>query len=181
MHPILQIDMHIQAFRRHWFFLPALAIVSGAVVVTQTAAWHAEARLIEAALLFDLAVLLPALYFWCYRSSARSPALRTLALACAGIWVASYLIPSEHHHLLGFVSWVRYAAIGLLLYVELRVLASLYWAVIAGHKSPEAAAADLSAETGMSPLVTALLAREAAFWKRLLAKPLHFIRRRRRK
>lgn len=111
------------AIRRNWFLLPALAIVSGVIVVTRTADWPVEARLIEAALLFDLAVLLPALYFWCYRSSARSPVLRALALSCAGIWAASYLIPSEHHHLLGFVSWIRYAAIGLLLYVELRVLA----------------------------------------------------------
>jgi hypothetical protein len=135
-----------------------------------------EASLIEAGLLFDLAVLLPALYFWCYRSSAKSPVLRALALSCAGIWVASYLTPSEHHSLLGFVSWLRYAAIGLLLYVELRVVASFYWAVIAGHKSAESAAADLSASTGMPPQLAALLAKEAALWQRLLAKPLQFIR-----
>ena len=173
--------MPTSAIRRNWFLLPALVIVSGAIVVSQTADWRVEASLIEAALLFDLAVLLPALYFWCYRASAKSPALRALALSCAGIWGASYLVPAEHHSLLGFVAWLRYAAIGLLLYVEIRVLASLYWAVVAGHKSPESAAADLAASTGMPPQVAALLAKEAVFWQRLLAKPLQFIRGRGRR
>ena len=36
-------------------------------------------------------------------------------------------------------------------------------------------------ETGMPPLVAALLAKEAVFWQRLLAKPLQFIRGRGRR
>lgn len=148
--------MRTSAIRRHWFVLPALAVVSGAIVVTQTADWQVEAGLIEAA-------------------------LRALALSCVGIWVATHLIPAEHHHLLGFVSWLRYAAIGLLVYVELRVVASLYWAVIAGHRSPESAVADISASTGMPPQFAALLAKEATFWKRVLAKPLQRIRSLRRR
>lgn len=173
--------MRASAIRRHWFVLPALAVVSGAIVVTQTADWQVEAGLIEAALLFDLSVLLPALYFWCYRAAAKSAALRALALSCVGIWVATHLVPAEHHHLLGFVSWLRYAAIGLLFYVELRVVASIYWAVIAGHRSPESAVADISASTGMPPQFAALLAKEATFWKRVLAKPLQRIRSLRRR
>jgi hypothetical protein len=169
--------MNLSVVRRNWFLPAALPVLAGAFVVTGTADWPVEADGIEAALLFDLAVLLPALYFWCYRSSATAPALRALALASAGIWLVSYLIPPEHQHLLGFVSWLRYAAIGLLLYAELRVLASLYWAVIAGRKTPEAAAADFSASSGTPLRVARLLASEAAFWKRVLAKPSQLIRR----
>jgi hypothetical protein len=177
----MQSAPRLSAIRRHWFFLPAIAVLAGAIVVTRTADWVAEASIIESALLFDLAVLLPALYYWCYRGSASSPALRALALCCAGIWVASHLVPEEHHDLPGFISWLRYAAIGLLLYGELRVVASVYWAVIGGHKSAESAAADLSATTGMPPRVAALLAKEAAFWRRVLARPLRVLRDMRRK
>lgn len=169
--------MHSSVVRRNWFLLAAIPVLAGAFVATRTADWPLEAGIIEAALLFDLAVLLPALYFWCYRSTARSPALRALALSCGGIWVVSQLIPPEHQSLLKSMSWLRYAAIGLLLYVELRVLASLYWAVITGRKTPESAAADLSTSTGMPLQIAALLAREAAFWKRVLTKPLQLLRR----
>lgn len=172
--------MDKSALCRHWFFLPASAIVSGAIIVTRTVDWQMEARLVEAALLFDLAVLLPALYFWCYRSPTRPFALRAVAFSCAGFWVASFLVPSEHHGLLDDLSWVRYFAIGVLLYVELRVLAVLYWSVIAGHKTPESAAADFAAATGMPAQIAGLLAGEAAFWKRLLREPLRLIRRFRR-
>jgi hypothetical protein len=34
--------MTISAIRRHWFLLPALAIVTGAITVTQTADWQVE-------------------------------------------------------------------------------------------------------------------------------------------
>ncbi|MBD8525775.1 hypothetical protein [Pseudomarimonas arenosa] len=166
---------------RHWFALPALLVVFGALVVSQTADWPVEARLIEAGLLFDLAVLIPALYLWCYRKSGKSAALRALALSCGGVWAASHLVPLEHQVLLPWLTWLRYAAIGLLIYVEVRVLASVYFAVILGRKSPEMAAIELSNSLGIPAQFAQLLAKEAEFWRRVFAWPIKLVRSFRRK
>ena len=50
-------------------------------------------RLVEAGLLFDLIVLLPCLYFLCYRRRGRGVGIRAIGLACLGVWVATKLIP----------------------------------------------------------------------------------------
>jgi hypothetical protein len=82
---------------------------------------------------------------------------------------------------LNVVGCLRYGAIAVLPYVEVRDLASLYWSVVLGRKSPDVAAQELSTVAGYPPQVAALLAKEAAFWQRLLAKPIEVLRGLRRK
>ena len=163
---------------QHWFIPAALLILSGAIVSTHTADWATEARLLESALLFDLAILLPLLFWVCYRLKAKAMAIRSVALACGGIWLATYLVPSEHQSLLPYVAILRYVAIGLLIYIEIRVVAALYWSVVLGRVSPDHAADHLVREAGIPQPLAAIMAKEAQFWKRLLAKPVAFIRSR---
>ena len=55
---------------RHWFVPVALAVALGDLSSVYFAGWS-DARLVEAALLFDFVVLLPCLYVWCYRRKGR--------------------------------------------------------------------------------------------------------------
>ncbi len=163
----------------HWFIPAALLILSGSIVASYTADWATEARLLESALLFDLAVLFPFLFWACYRFKVKAAAMRSVALACGGIWLATYLVPSEHQSLLPFVAFLRYFAIALLVYIEVRIVAALYWSVVLGRVSPDDAASHLVRETGAPEALAKLMAKEAFFWKRLLARPVAFIRRHR--
>ena len=162
----------------HWFVPAALFVLLGSVVATQTADWATEASMLEGALLFDLALLLPLLFWACYRLKSKAVALRSVAIACGGIWLATYLVPVEHQSLLPSVAFLRYGAIALLVYVEIRIVASLYWAVVSGRVPQDQAASHLSREAGIPEPLAALMAKEALFWKRLLAGPLAFIKKR---
>ncbi len=163
---------------RHWFIPAALLILSGALVVSHTADWPSEARVLEGALIFDLAILAPLLFWICYRLKSRVAALRAVAMACGGIWLATYLVPPEHQALLPFMAFLRYGAIAVLVYVELRLMAVLYWSVIMGRVSPDQAAAHIAREAGIPDVIAGLVARELLFWQRVLARPIAFVRRR---
>ncbi len=162
---------------QHWFVPAALLIVAGALTLAQTADWPREAQLLEGALLFDLAILLPLLFWFCYRLKAKAIALRAAAMACGGIWLATYLVPSEHQVLLPTVAFLRYGAIAVLLYIEIRVVAALYWAVIAGRVPADQIATHLAEKAGIPLGLATIMAKEALFWKRLLARPIAFIRK----
>ena len=163
---------------QHWFIPAALLILCGAFVSSHTADWVTEARLLESALLFDLAILLPLLFWVCHRFQAKAVAMRSVALACGGIWLATYLVPSEHQSLLPYVAVLRYVAIALLVYIEIRIAAALYWSVVLGRVTPDDAAHHLVREAGIPRPLAVIMAKEAHFWKRVLAKPVAFIRRR---
>ena len=172
------LNLNFEKLGQHWFIPAALLILCGAIVSSHTADWATEARLLESALVFDLAILLPLLFWVCYRFQAKAVALRSVALACGGIWLATYLVPSEHQPLLPYVAVLRYVAIALLVYIEIRIAAALYWSVVLGRVTPDDAADHLVREAGIPRPLAVIMAKEANFWKRVLAKPVDFIRRR---
>lgn len=151
--------------RTHAFLLVAPCVVAGDVYLAHDARGEID-RLIEAALLLELAVLVPCLYWLCDRERGRSAVLRATALACLGIWAALKLVPESEHDLLGYVSPLRYAGLAVLVWLELALLLTIYRTVFGGGSLQEAAAkpqknADL-------PLWLArLLAWEALLMRRL--------------
>ena len=162
---------------RHWFIPVSALILSGAFLVTHTAEWAQEALLVEAGLLFDLAVLLPALYFICYRSNGNAAALKSVAIACGGIWLATYLVPPEQQRILPALAFLRYGAIVVLVYIEIRIVAVLYWAIIAGRVPADEAASQLASGLGVPSGIAKFMAMEALFWRRVLAKPIGSVRK----
>lgn len=121
-------------------------------------------RLVEAGLLFDLVVVIPCLYWACYRSRGRRAAVRAAAFACLGIWVALKLVPEAERDLLNYVAPLRYVGLAALVWLELVVVVALYRAVFKGGTVEHAAA---QAPPEMPPWVAKLLAMEAAFWLRV--------------
>ena len=88
-----------RALKAHWF-LPVAVLVAGSdLALALVDSWSSPAPL-EAGILFDLAVVLPVLYWWCYRKRGRTALLKAASLSCLGIWVAGHIIPDQHHDLI---------------------------------------------------------------------------------
>ena len=150
----------------NWFYPLALAVVLGDVSALHFQDWS-NPRLFESAVLFDLAVVVPMLYLWCYRAKGRAVVLPVLSLASLGIWATSQLIPVEHQHLLGSVSWLRTVAITVLVAIEIRILFGFYKAIFASDKTPEEIAVKLSKDIQLPLWLMRLVALEAQVLRRL--------------
>jgi cbb3-type cytochrome oxidase subunit 3 len=151
--------------RTHWFLVAAPLVIATDIYMALTQRGDAP-RLIEAGLLFDLAILLPALCWWCYRSQGRKAVIRAVALACLGIWVVGKLVPAEAHVLLTYVAPLRYAGLAVLVWIELAIVVAIWRAVFKG-KSVNDATAALPLAQDMPPWVARLIAWEARLWLRV--------------
>lgn len=152
--------MNIQRTRLHWFFLVAPLVVLADLYVAVSIRGAID-RLIEAGLLFDLAVLLPCLYWFCYRDRGKRAVVRAAAIACLGIWAALKLVPEAEQDLLHYVAPLRYVGLAALVWLELVVVVAIYRSVFKGGSAGEAAA---QAPADIPPWVAKLLAMEASFW-----------------
>ncbi|WP_298581447.1 hypothetical protein [uncultured Luteimonas sp.] len=79
------------ALKAHWFLPVAVLVAGGDLALAIVDSWS-DPELLEAAILFDLAILLPALYWWCYRKRGWTTLLKATALSCLGIWVAGHIV-----------------------------------------------------------------------------------------
>lgn len=168
----------VEWLHRHWFIPLAMTIALGDVGALHFQDWN-HPRLFEAAVLFDLAIVLPLLYLWCYRARGAAVILPMIGLASLGIWVASHLIPVEHQHVLGSIAWLRTLAIAVLVLIEMKILFSFYKAVFASDASPEDIADKLARDASLPPWVMRVFAFEARILRRLSALSKRFFDRRR--
>jgi uncharacterized membrane protein YGL010W len=151
--------MNTSNLRQHWFFVAAPLILATDILVGLLARGQID-LLIESGLLFDLAVLVPCLYWLCYRHKGKAAIIKAAALACLGIWIALKLIPEPERQLLNYVEPLRYVGLAVLLWLELVVVVAIYRSVFKGATVDQAAK-----ETQDLPSwVVRLLAWEARFW-----------------
>jgi hypothetical protein len=161
--------------KAHWFFGMAAVII--AVNVLAMPGIRADLPYVaEPAALFDLAVLLPALFWLAYRRRHRDAVLRALALACLGIWVVSWLIPESEQRLLPYLTPLRYAGLAVLLAIEFRIVLALYRAVFSGASRGQAAE-QIRLQADLPLWLSRLLAAEAVFWKRVHDRVMRLFRR----
>jgi hypothetical protein len=151
--------------RAHWFFFAAALIVAGN--------WFALPgvradlpRLAEPAALFDLAVLLPALYWLSYRHRRKDAVLRALALSCLAIWAVSKMIPHSEQQLLIYLTPLRYVGLAVLVAIEIKIFLALYRTVFSGA-TRDAAAAQIQSQADLPPWLSRLFVAEAVFWRRV--------------
>ena len=149
---------------RHWFVPVAACMVLGDLSAWRWGGWD-DARVIEAALLFDFVFVVPALYAWCYRAQGKQAVLNAVALGCFAIWASGHLIPPEEQNLLSSYGWLRYVGLAGLMLLEIKLGILVYRQVILKGQSKEAAQARLEAD-GMPPWVAKLMAFEAALWRK---------------
>jgi hypothetical protein len=153
--------MNTQALRSHWFFWVAPVVIAVDVLVGLYARGQVD-RILEAGLLFDLAVLVPALYWLCYRKKRERIFIRVAALACLGIWLALKLVPEAERDLLNYVAPIRYAGLAVLIALELAVMLAIYRTIFSGGTVEEAVS---KAPADMPPWAVKLMALEARFWR----------------
>lgn len=154
----------------NWFFIAFSALLAGAYGITRLNEFVSSGG--EAAVLADLCILVPLLYFWCYRRRLPTHHLimRSVALACLGLWLASLLIPAADQAILPHFSWARTLGILGLALVELYILIVLMKLLFSGKASPE----EISRRSGAPPFVARLMMMEARFWSwlwRLICPP----------
>jgi len=151
------------ALKAHWF-LPVAALVAGSdLALALVDSWSSPA-LLEAGILIDLAVVLPALYWWCYRKRGRAALLKAATLSCLGIWVAGHIVPNQHHDLISTVGFARYVGLAVLLVIELKLVVAIYRAASSKTGSNHALAA--AKDAGMPDWAARLMAWEASVWRR---------------
>ncbi|MCY1127571.1 hypothetical protein OU426_11955 [Frigidibacter sp. RF13] len=153
--------------KAHWFAGAAALVILGDWVFAQSEDWRASAYG-EPAILADLILLLPLLHFLCYRPAGRALALRGLALACAGVWIAGHLVPRPAQQLLHWLEPLRWVAVAALMAGELALVIVLIRAVIGGAD----AASEVEARArrdGLPEWAIRALVWEARLWQRLFA------------
>ena len=149
--------------QRHWFLLLLPVLAYAAFGLAASIDWPRDGRLAEMALLFDACVSLPLLYFLCYRGrhTRKQMALRLIGLACAGIWLVSWLVPESSQSLLTRLDWLRTAGIAVLLLVELRLIIGVIKMAFSGKVSVD----QLARASGAPPWIASLMLLEARFWR----------------
>ena len=149
----------------NWFVLalPLLAAVS--YLLTRTTVWREDGLIVEAVTLFDWCVTVPLLYALCYGRTQKATrlAVRMLALACLGVWIAARLVPSVEQVLLAELGWARAAGLAVLVLLELRLM----FAVIRLAFSGTATAEQIAERSGAPRFIARLLLLEARFWRAL--------------
>ena len=154
------------SFRTHWFFLAAIAVVSTDFFIGSLDDWS-NARILETGVLLDLVIVVPALYFWCYRSRGKATILRAVALSGIGLWVAGYIVPNEHQLLLAKVQIFRYIGLTVLFVIGLKLMATIYRAAFQHNSEATSAALETAKEKGMPEWVARVLAWEASLWRKV--------------
>lgn len=115
----------------HWFYLVAPFIIAADLFVALDSRGE-TGLVIEACLLFDLAVVIPSIHWLCYRRQGKKSIVSAIALSCLGMWAALRLVPEPERELLNYVEPLRYVGIVLLTCLEIAVLVAIYRAVFKG-------------------------------------------------
>ncbi|MEN1930215.1 hypothetical protein WCE37_14665 [Luteimonas sp. MJ250] len=153
------------SIRAHWFVLAAAVVLIGDIALASLDSWS-DPQLLEAGILFDLSVVIPALYLWCYRSRGKAAIVRAIALSCLGIWVAGHVVPNEHHQVLSAVGFIRYVGLAVLVVIELKLAVMIFRAAF--RRDIEAAPTVLATakDAGMPEWAARLMAWEASLWRK---------------
>jgi hypothetical protein len=162
--------MNTQTLRAHWFLVVAPLLLAADLYGGLSLRGEID-RLIEAGLLFDLSVVLPCLYWLCYRNRGRRALVGAAAVACSGVWIASKIVPVAEQDLLDYFVPLRYVGIAVIVWLEIAIVFAVYRAVFKGGTIEQAVS---QAPVDLPPWVARLLALEASFWLKTWSRVKRF-------
>ena len=145
--------------------LAAAVVLIGDIALASLDSWS-DPQLLEVGILFDLSVVVPALYLWCYRSRGKAAIVRAIALSCLGIWVAGHVVPNEHHQVLSTVGLVRYVGLAVLVVIELKLVAMIFRAAFRRDNDAAPTVLATAKDAGMPEWAAHLMAWEASLWRK---------------
>jgi len=150
--------------RSNWFVLvlPLLLLVEWLVVRSLAGEMGQH---VEAVVLFDLCLFMPALYLLCYRGSLplKRLALRALGLACLGMYLATYIVPEAAQQLLPHLAWARTVSLPVIALIEIVFIVTVVRLVWRSDATVER----VQAASGAPAWVARLMLLEARMWKAL--------------
>ena len=150
------------SLRANWFLLIAPLLIG--VDAFLALRYRENIDLVfEGGLLFDLAVLMPFLYWFCYRQKGKKAVFKALGLACLGVWIAAKLVPEANQILLNFIWPVRYVGLAVLTLIEIAVIVQLYKVVFKGGTQKDVAS-HIQSSLDVPPWAARLAAIEVMFW-----------------
>ncbi len=154
-------SLALRFVRTHWYPPVFLTMVAGVWWLARSSAFMSAGG--EAALLIDLCLTAPILYILCYarKQPRRVTIVRALAIACGGVWIASWLIPMPNEILLPQLAPLRWIGLGIVCLVEIRLLVAAIRIAFSGTGTIE----DVARASGAPPLVAQLMLWEARFWR----------------
>jgi hypothetical protein len=152
--------------RQHWFYAAAAMILMGDFTVITLDKWQ-NARLMEAGLLADFAIVIPLLYLICYRKNGSKALIRALGLCCLGIWAVGHIVPEAQHHMIEKVSFLRYVGLGVLLLIELRLMIGIYRAMFGKPEQMRANIESSLEKANLPPWLARIVMLEAKLWRKL--------------
>ena len=158
-----------KAFATNWFYPVAvtlLMLVGFLAASTRGVPPPAQGLSFEVALLADVFVTLPLLYWLCFRKrhGMAKLLLGVTAVVCSGLWLSGLIVPLSEQRVLPQLSWLRFAGLVIIVGFEIR-LAALAFRVM---WKPQAKVADLEAQ-GVPPVIAKLMLLEARFWRWVLS------------
>lgn len=163
--PMSFVNMKLRLMQ-HWFFVAAVLVIGVNSAIAFTDTWDAP-RLLEAGMLFDLAVVVPALYWWCYRKTGKTIWPRVIALVCLGIWAAGHLVPDQHHSLLSDLSGLRYAGLAVLVLLELKLVFAMYRAAFGTSEQAQRKLEEAFDDAALPPWAQRIVKWEVGVWKKI--------------
>jgi hypothetical protein len=162
------IDMGIawrNRLQQHWFLLVAAAIIAGDLSAVAYSGWATHARAMEAALLFDFAVLIPALAAWRSRANPWKAILHALCLASLAVWGLGHVVPAEHQVILGKLAWLRPVVMVFAVLAEIGILLAFYRGVFGSDEDAAALSRKMAADAGLPKWLEKWVAIEVKIWR----------------
>jgi len=161
-----QTSLNTNYLKTNWF-VPVLFLVISLNAAVLYFDGLEPSRLKEFGLLFDFAVLLPALYLICYRSQGSKTVVRAIGLACLGIWLVGKIIPEQNHFILEKVSFLRYLGLAVLILIEVRIMLVIYKSIFSSDSQFEKNRNSSISETDMPEWVAKLMVWEVNLWRKV--------------
>lgn len=157
----MNLQNRLTYIRANWFW-PVFAGLFGLVWAIAKSHPDTVTQQFELAVLFDIFVTVPALYFLCYRRQLSTPAmfLRIVGLQCFGIWLATNIVAPDKQSALAQLSWLRNLGLAVLVAFEVWLAVKLARIVF----RQETRVADLERE-GVPLIIAKLMLLEARFWR----------------
>ena len=154
-------SVSLRLVRTHWYAPVFIAMLASVWWLARSPAFMGSGG--EAALLIDLCLTAPVLYTLCYarKQPLRITVVRALAIACGGVWIATWLIPTSEQILLPQLAPLRWVGLGLVCLVEVRLLSAAIRVAFSENGTVE----DVARASGAPPWVAKLMLWEARFWR----------------
>jgi hypothetical protein len=146
------------------------------LMLRQPPEWLREAEgLPQWPIAFDLLLTVPAVYWWLHRRDRRRAWLGAFALAGAGIWVATHLLPDTSGPLWSGLRFARTLGIGVVVLLEIGIVVSMLRLVVrlAQERNPDYALRDGIQQRLGTTLAARIMAFDMRMWLHVFAGSRH--------